>query len=270
MEPFRADLHCHSLASDGSDDPLDLVRLAKKSNLQGLSITDHDTTAAYTLKLFELAQELSIRILSGIEISTEIEGESVHVLGYGYDLSSPLLAEFLKQMRIRRKERSRLILEKLAERKMPLDVSDLPQEVIGRPHIAWLLVRKGYVRSLQEAFDLYLKDGACCWVSGFRATPLDAIEQIHLAKGKAILAHPHIYKKKALLKKVLSLPFDGIECYYSLLPKALELPWLNVARERGWIATGGSDYHGSARPNVRLGASWVGKAVFEALCLQKN
>lgn len=265
MDTFRADLHCHSTASDGTDSPLELVHLAKKLGLNGLSITDHDTTSAYSSELFALADSLSIQIVPGIEISTEFLGESLHILGYHYDLASPSLAAFLKKMQEKRKERCSAILQKLSEKGIELDVRKLDREVIGRPHIAYLLMQKGVVSSIQEAFDRYLKDGASCYVAGFHASPTDAIGEIHAAGGKAILAHPHIYKKWSWLKKVLALPFDGIECYYSIYPKTAELPWVRLAKEKGWIATGGSDYHGAIRPRVSLGASWVGLAAFEAL-----
>ncbi len=262
---FRADLHCHSRCSDGSDAPLQLVQKAKSASLQGLSITDHDTAAAYTPELFALAEELSIRILAGIEISSEWEGIPVHVLGYGYDLRSASFAAFLQEIQKRRKERNRAILKKLSDLNLQIDEEELIGETIGRPHFAALLVKKGYVGSIQEAFERYLKDGAACWASGFKFTPAEAIEQIQSANGKAILAHPYFYKKGAFLKKILACPFDGIECHYANLPKALELPWLKLAEERGWIATGGSDYHGICKPHISLGASWVGETIFNAL-----
>jgi 3',5'-nucleoside bisphosphate phosphatase len=90
------------------------------------------------------------------------------------------------------------------------------------------------------------------------------IGEIRLGGGKAVLAHPHFYKKRSFLKKVLTCSFDGIECYYGNLPKALELPWVKIANERGWIVTGGSDYHSDAK-NIPLGSSWVGEETFNRL-----
>jgi len=270
MVDFRADIHCHSTCSDGTDGPLDLVRLAKAKSLQGLSITDHDCIAAYKPELFSLAAELGVRLLTGVEISTEFEGIPVHILGYGYDLRSASFDAFLSDIRNRRVERNRAILKKLIERKMPIGEEELlalPTQTHGRPHIAQLMVQKNYARSIQDAFQRFLKEGASCYVPGYKYTPQDAICAIREANGKAVLAHPHFYRKGSFMRKLLSQPFDGIECYYAALPKAQELPWLNIAKERGWIATGGSDYHGSIKPTA-LGASWVGEAVFNAL-LQK-
>ncbi|PIS03114.1 MAG: phosphatase [Chlamydiae bacterium CG10_big_fil_rev_8_21_14_0_10_42_34] len=266
---FRADLHCHSTCSDGSDPPEVLLRLAKEVGLKGLSITDHDTIAAYTPELFAEAQTLGIQLLPGMEISSELEGTSVHILGYGFDVHSQKLNEFLTLMQTKRNERNRGILKRLADRKMVILEEELKtfaaNRSIGRPHIAQLMVRKGYVKTEREAFDHYLREGGLCYTSGIKFTPKEVIEQIHLANGKAVLAHPHFIKKHSFLKKLLDLPFDGIECYYSMLAKAQELPWVKLAKDKDLIATGGSDYHGEIKPHIRLGSSWVNEEIFEQL-----
>jgi 3',5'-nucleoside bisphosphate phosphatase len=267
MTHFRADIHCHSTCSDGSDEPMDLLKIAKKASLQGLSITDHDTAAAYSPEFFSMAKDLNLRILTGAEISSELEGIPVHILAYGFDLSSPIFIEFLQEIHKRRIERNREILKKLKNKNMPLqeeELSAIKTKTLGRPHIAALLVKKGYARSIADAFERYLKEGAPCYAPGFKYTPQEVIDQIRLGKGKAVLAHPHLYKKKAYLKKILNCSFDGIECYYGNLPKEQEMPWVNLAKERGWIATGGSDYHGAHR-NIALGSSWVSEETFNLL-----
>jgi predicted metal-dependent phosphoesterase TrpH len=270
---FRADLHCHTNCSDGCDDPLVLLRLAKQIGLQGISITDHDTIDAYTPELFSEAEKLGVQILPGIELSSELEQMSVHVLGYGFDLASEPLRSFLEEMQKRRRERNLRILGKLAARKMPITEAELMEfalavrgkRTIGRPHIAQLMVIKKYVATPQEAFERFLGEKGLCYSSGIKYSPRDVIEQIHRAQGKAVLAHPHFIKGGSFLRKLLDLPLDGIECYYSRLPKALELPWLKIAKERKWIATGGSDYHGSLKPYSVLGSSWVGEHTFQQL-----
>lgn len=270
---FRADLHCHTNCSDGCDDPAVLLHLAKQANLQGLSITDHDTIDAYTPELFAEAEKLNLRLLPGIELSSELDNVSVHILGYGYDLRSESLIRFLEDLQRRRNERNRIILEKLSKRKLPITEQELfdfayqarGKRTIGRPHIAQLMVNKGYVSSIQEAFQLYLKEGGFCYAPGIHITPEMAIEEIHKAKGKAILAHPHFLRRGSFLRKILAFPFDGIECYYANLAKELEAPWLQIAKEKKWIATGGSDYHGHLKPFIPLGASWVNEQTFHAL-----
>lgn len=264
MKEFRADIHCHTICSDGSDHPEHLLQLAKNVGLQGISITDHDTISAYTSEFFVCAQKLDIRVLNGVEISSEENDHSVHILGYGFDLG--LLGTFLHEMQQRRKERNRAILEKINQKGMPIREEEIQvQGTMGRPHIAQVMVRKGYVATMQEAFEKYLREGAPCFAPGFKCTPKEVIEQIHKAKGKAVLAHPHFLKKGSFLRHLLGLDFDGIECYYGKLPKELERPWLKIAEERGMIATGGSDYHGAFKPHIDLGCSWVNEHVFKQL-----
>jgi predicted metal-dependent phosphoesterase TrpH len=275
MSSFRADIHCHSNCSDGSDTPLQILDLAHRSHLQGLSITDHDTVSAYSPEFFAKAESLSIEILPGVEISTELDSVTVHVLGYGFLWNDPIFIEFLRTIQTSRDARNRMILQRLASKKIIIEEQELVEwadpldqkKSIGRPHIASLMVKKGYVRSMQEAFELYLKDGASCYVSGFKFTPLEAIEQIHRAKGKAVLAHPHFIKQQMLLQKLFQLPFNGIECYYATLRSGQEAPWVAIAKKKEWIATGGSDYHGSYKPHISLGSSWVDRAIFDALLL---
>ena len=255
MEEFRADLHCHSRCSDGSDSSMALLQKAKDIGLSALSITDHDTLAAYTPELFTKAKELNIQLLPGIELSTNFHQSAVHILGYGFDLNSKSFQAFVSDIQEKRFQRNQKIYDKFTEKKifLPIDLLD-KQKVIGRPHFAEKLIQLGYVKTFQEAFQRYLKEGASCYVSGFKASPSHAIDEIHKANGKAVLAHPH-FCRKGVLRYLLSLPFDGIECYYGNLSD--EKRFLEVVRQKNWIATGGSDYHGDFKPNIPLGCSWV-------------
>jgi len=271
MKTFRADLHCHSYYSDGEDSPFELLAKAKAAGLQGLSITDHDTMEAYSPDVFEEAKRLKIQLLTGIELSSELQDASIHVLGYGFDWKNTHFQQFLAESRKRRRTRNLAILEKLKKHKMPIEEEELiafverKSRIIGRPHIAQLMIKKGYVLSVQEAFERYLREGASCYPFGIKFHPREAIDQIHQAGGKAVLAHPHFLRSGVLKKELLSLFFDGIECHYGTLPKELEQEWVKLAEKRGWLATGGSDYHGSFKPHVSLGCSWVGEAVFNKL-----
>lgn len=269
QKDFRADLHCHTTCSDGSDSPFALLQIAKKASLSGLSITDHDTVDAYTPELFAEAAKLGIELLPGVEISSQLDDATVHVLGYGFDLHNDLFHQFLREILSARDERNRAILKKLAAKGMLITEEELktfaPRRTVGRPHIAELLVKKGYVSSSRDAFQLYLKESASCYVPGFKQKPQEVIAVIHKAGGKAVLAHPHFFKKQNFVKKLLDMPFDGVECYYSLLAKEMEAPWVKIAGEKNLIATGGSDYHGVLKPQIPLGCSWVGRETFEAL-----
>jgi hypothetical protein len=258
----------HTHCSDGTDSPVELLHKAKAAGLQAISITDHDTVEAYSPELFSLAEDLGLQLLSGVELSSEWKDRSVHVLGYGCDLKSVSLRSFLSNLIEKRNERNRAILAKLSKKGFVIHEKELFAlgiRTIGRPHIAQLMVNKGYVGSFQEAFHRYLQDGASCYTPGIKYTPAQVIHEIHQAHGKAVLAHPHFFPRGSFLKELLELPFDGIECYYAALHPEQEKPWLQIARERRWIATGGSDYHGTLKPHISLGCSWVGLETFQTL-----
>ncbi len=270
---FRADLHSHTICSDGSDSPSELLKLAKKSGLSGLSITDHDTIAAYTPAFFAEANELGLRILTGIELSSEWQEQSVHVLGYNIDIHSQELINFLTELIKRRDGRNAAMIERLKKKGFEIDVGELQvfgDRTIGRPHIAMLLKEKGYVTTIQEAFQKYLGEQCSCFVAGIKYTPSDVIEQIHKAGGRAVLAHPHFIKKKRLLEHLMELKLDGLECYYGVFQDYQERPWVTLAKKRGWVATGGSDYHGSVKPHIMLGCSWVREEIFNYLLTERG
>lgn len=266
MNEFRADLHIHSSCSDGTDTPLEILALAKAARLSGLSITDHDTIQAYTPEVFAKACEHQLELLIGVEISSEWQGLTVHVLAYAFDLH---LQKFLEKVQERRSERNRRILEKLKKRGIEISEDELKSsnstQIVGRARIAEAMVKKQAVASVQEAYDRYLKDDACCYAPGDKFAPHEVIQAIHQEKGLAVLAHPHFLKRGRFLQEILALPWDGIECYYGRLPKEQEMPWIKIARERNWLMTGGSDYHGSFRPHIAIGSSWVNEEMFRKI-----
>lgn len=263
---FRADLHVHSSCSDGSDHPMQILSLAKAAGLSGLSITDHDTAQAYTPELFARAAELDLELLVGAEISSEWEGSTVHILAYAFE---PSFVKFLEQVVHRREDRNRRILEKIKKKGIEIQLEELGSgnqaQIIGRPHIAEALIKKGAASSMSDAFNRYLKDSAPCYASGGKFSPIEVIDEIHRHQGKACLAHPHFMKQGRFLRELLALPFDGLECYYGVLSKIQEAPWLRIAKERQLLATGGSDYHGTYRPHISIGCSWVSEETFRAI-----
>jgi predicted metal-dependent phosphoesterase TrpH len=265
----RADLHCHTTFSDGSLTPQELVAMAKKNNLTGLAITDHDTVGGFA-SAFSACKENRIKLLSGIELSTVFEKQHVHVLGYAFHPDHPALLEFCSFVRECRIERNREILHLLAKKEMPLEEADITPTCnelasVGRPHIAQAMVKKGYVRTPMEAFRKYIGEGKPCYVSGKKCRVEEGIEIIHQAQGKAVIAHPHLADNESIVQKVLQMPFDGIEVHYSLFPKKKNERWAAIAREKKWLATGGSDFHGSIKPEVQLGCSLAPHECFEEL-----
>lgn len=269
MTDFRADLHCHTTCSDGTVDPEEIVKLAIINGLSGLSITDHDTIDAYG-KAVPIAKEKELPLISGVEFSALHRDMSIHILAYSFSLDSPLIKDFCSQHHLRRVQRNRSIIERLAAHGLSLDeqtIEDLltSHRTIGRPHIALALLQKGYVSSLQEAFQLYLGDNKPCYVPGQNFSVEETIDLIHKAKGFAIIAHPHLIENSALLHDVLNMQFDGIEAYYGRLSSQQHERWLNIGKQKGWLITGGSDFHGDIKPNISLGSSWVGEEIFKVL-----
>jgi len=262
-----ADLHCHSLYSDGTSTPKELVDLAIRSKFSALSITDHDTVSAFDeARLY--AHENGVRLIPGVEISSDHFGESVHVLGYAF--KSDALDEFCSFHRKRRVERNKVILEKLQKRGMEVseeEVKKLSPSAItyGRPHIAQVLVTKGYVTDIGEAFKRYLGEGKSCYEKGERWSVEEAIEAIHKAGGMAVLAHPHLIKKGALVRALLDLDFDGIEAYYASMLPAENRRWVEVAIRHKLFITGGSDFHGSVKPHSFFGSSWAPEETVDLL-----
>lgn len=271
-----ADLHCHSTCSDGSLTPIELIDLAIEKGLKGLSITDHDTTRAYATAL-PYAKEKNVEIISGVEFSAFLGKESVHILGYSYQIGNEKIGKLCRFHTQRRQERNKGMLERLARVGIQIDESDLlkmnhgnedlfdPESSIGRPHIAHAMIAKGYVSSVNEAFKKYLGEGKSCYVEGGGVTVEETIEAIREAGGLAVIAHPHLIKDKNLLSRLLEIDFDGMEVYYANIPSSQEQQWIKIAEKKGWIMTGGSDFHGISKPTIQLASSWVDASTFKFL-----
>lgn len=262
----KADCHCHSTCSDGSLSPTELIDLAKTRGLTGLSITDHDTLEAYPLAL-PYAQTQGIDLIAGIEISAEHRRHSVHILGYAFDLQHPALRDFCVQLQTARITRNQEILARLAKHRVFITLEELkessPEGTVGRPHIAALMLKKGYVKSLKQAFDHYLGEKQRAYVSGYQADILATIALIHQAGGFAVLAHPHYLSSKRLTSEILEYPFDGIEAFTGRSTLSQSQPWITLAEQKGWFITGGSDFHGAKTPYAPLGCAWTPPDIFE-------
>lgn len=281
MNIFRADLHCHSTYSDGSETPQAIVKIAQEKGLTALSITDHDTVAA-SKEAELLCKEAGIAYLTGVEFSTAHQGHSVHILGYGFDPEASSIANLCIRHIERRETRNRQMLELLAKHGMVITRDDLDDAIsskstgtsrtLGRAHMALAMVKKGYTATPQEAFHKYIGEGRPCYIQGTTFTVEESISAIHEAGGIAVIAHPHLIKNSALMSELLKMPFDGIECYYGKFPPAEHKRWLKIASKKGWLVTGGSDFHGKAKPTLDLGSSWIGEVDFQNIInrLQRN
>lgn len=271
MSDFRADLHCHTTCSDGTLSPVEIVELAAKKGLRGLSITDHDTIEAYKTAI-PAAKALNLPLISGVEFSSMHDQVSIHLLAYSFPLDSPLILEFCKKHEHRRVLRNREILDLLFKQGMPITEEELehehdpgPSHNLGRPHIALAMLKKGYISSIQEAFNEYIGEGKPCYAPGGYFSVEETVDLIHKAKGLAVIAHPHLINNEEILRDLLEMDFDGIEGYYARFSREDEERWVRIGNRKGWLITGGSDFHGDIKPTIPLGSSWVDEAKFNAL-----
>ena len=257
------DLHMHSSLSDGTDTPRRLVELAAAAGLAAIAVTDHDTTAAWE-DARDAGAEFSVRVLSGAEISVEHGGRTVHLLAYCFDAGVERLRAGLADMRTGRDERNRAIVARFNDLGIPLTYEEVAAHagdggVVGRPHFARVLLDRGVVATLPEAFDRFLARGAAAYVDRRSFSLADAIAMVRGAGGVAVLAHPKLIKlaegesMAALLESLVAVGLGGLECRYSLHSPDETAAYLALADRLGLVATGGSDYHGANKPDIRMG-----------------
>lgn len=254
------DLHVHTTASDGALSPTEVVGQAKKTGLAALAVTDHDTVAG-----IDEAIEAGVRVevIAGIEfsIATTTPGY-LHMLGLLIDHRHPALAEPLERITASRAERNAKIVAQLNQLGLELsleEVGDLSGGgQIGRAHIGQAMVNRGYVTSLNEAFDKHLKKGRPAYQDRFRLTPAEAIDLIHRAGGLAVIAHPVSTglkgpKLTALLGRFKDEGLDGVEVYCPSQDEAARLFLAEAAARKDLLVSGGSDFHGYFKPEIRIG-----------------
>ncbi|MBW4083962.1 PHP domain-containing protein [Paenibacillus sp. S150] len=273
----RADLHTHTLSSDGMQPPAENVRLAYEKGLAAVAVTDHDTVAGVAEAL-EAGRKYGIAVVPGVEISTRAGGKEIHVLGYYIDTQQELFLSRLAEQRDTRARRNEAIIAKLKGLGIKITLDQVvagigrglkPDESVGRPHIADELVRLGAAEDMRDAFDKYLAEGAAAYVSPPRITPELACQWIAEAGGSAVLAHPGIYGDDELVRGIIERSgLRGIEAYHSDHGPADEERCLLLAEEFGLLVTGGSDFHGARQGVVfhgEIGSVSVPAAVLEQL-----
>ncbi len=265
MTESCCDLHCHTTESDGTLTPRELVRLAREIGLKTIAVTDHDTIAGIE-SAKRAGEEFGVRVLSGVEISVEYAAKTVHMLGYCFDAGAAKLQAGLDRLVSGRNERNAKIVARLNELGCAVTLEEIETEaggkVVGRPHIARVLLRHGYVATWEEAFDKYLARGAAAYFERLRFSPVDAVALIREAGGVAVLAHPKyvaLHEGETLediLQTLVNAGLGGIECYYTDHTPEETVYYLELARRYNLVVTGGSDFHGGVKPEIALG---VGK-----------
>ncbi len=262
------DLHIHTTASDGTLKPVQIISRAQRLNLKAIAITDHDTVAG-SQEAVNCGIPPSLGFLTGVEISAAPPpfysgAGSFHLLGYSIRLEDSRLNRTLSTLQRARKERNPAIMKRLNRLGIDIDLDDVRRDAgegqLGRPHIAHLMVKKGVVASIDEAFDRYLGAGKPAYVDKKRIECLTAIEIIRKAGGIAVLAHPGLLKFNnedeldKLIGQLKKAGLRGVEVYYSGHSPAQTRLYAELACRHGLLMTGGSDFHGDIQPEIEMGS----------------
>lgn len=255
-----SDLHTHSTASDGQYTPSQLVRLAKVRGLEALALTDHDTLDGLN-EAVRAGDELGLQVLRGVELSAR-EYRSLHILGYGFSTAPSALTKLCTEMKAGRDERKYRIIDFLHEKGVDVSLAEVEElaggDVIGRPHFAQAMVRRGYVQSNREAFDRYLDTDEYQRIERQKPDARTCIETIRSAGGKVSLAHPYQVRLEddaleSLVRELAGYGLDAIECYYPRHTAKQQAFYLHLAKKYRLRVTGGSDFHGErVKPDIAL------------------
>lgn len=242
-----ADLHTHTLFSDGKLSPEELLAKAVDSGLSAISVTDHDTIDG-CLYIQKIIDDYPIRFVNGIELSSHEKGREIHILGYGFDINNSRLTWHLKDYRKARFDRALKICQKLNSLGMEFDFEHIIIQAgkapIGRPHIAEVLLKLGFVKNYSAAFFAYLSEDAPAYEPKKNFPVKDAIKLINDAGGVAVVAHPSYYNNQNLLLKIIEHGVDGIEVIHPSHSKEMQKYFRGIASQYSLLETGGSDFHG--------------------------
>ena len=244
-----ADLHTHTVHSDGTLTVKELLEKTKKAGLSGLSITDHDNIKS-NVEAIEFKNSYNFEFLNGVELTVSYEGREVHLLGYGFDIDNSLLHETLNRIAFDRKDRAKSILYGLEkEYNLKIDFEYLKEKyknsTITRSHIAKELIEKGLVEDIKTVFDYYLGDDSPAVKQKIVNPIQDAIHLIKVAKGKSVIAHPGKLIDRKTLEVFINMGLDGIEVFHPSHSVENVRYLLKKVKENNLIATGGSDFHGN-------------------------
>ena len=263
-----ADLHLHTLFSDGTYSEQELIRESIKAGLSAIAVVDHDTVQGLPICI-ELGREAGIEVIPGIELTTEYESWEIHILGYFIDYGSRKLEERLVLLDKNRIDR----IYKIADKLKALGIKLNPETVfdiagrgtVGRLHVARAMVAEGIVTSVYEAFQKYIGDRCPAYVLGFRFSPQEAIRLIKDASGIPVLAHPYTINNDEIILGLIKDGLMGLEVYYPEHSQGMISFYLDIAKANNLLVTGGSDCHGMAKPEVRIGSIKIPYELVERL-----
>lgn len=253
---MTADLHLHTNFSDGTFTPEELAAHAKRHDLGAIALTDHDTMEGCE-RTSAACREAGIQFIPATELTAEQDGIELHLLGYYLDSQNETLRGQLTKFQEVRQNRILEITERLRGLGLQLEAESVFRlancRAPGRPHVARAMVQKGYVGSLDEAFERFLKKGKPAWAPKFKMSALEAIELIHQAGGLAVLAHPGLSRADETIDALIRSGLDGLECFHTKHSTCVTEHYLEIAEKHGLVVTGGSDCHGMSKGKPLIG-----------------
>lgn len=265
---MQADLHVHTNASDGTDSPEEVVARAAAAGLGALAIADHDTVEGIHPAVEE-GRRRGLEVLPAIELGADHRGREVHILGYMIDVGNEYLLSRLAYFRKTRSERVFKMVDRLNKLGCPITLERVLEVAgcgsVGRPHIARAMVEKGFVESVEEAFERFIAEGRPGYEPRNKCTPAQAVHIIRLAGGVPVLAHPGLAQDDDLIPELIPGGLQGIEVYHPGHHPEVSRHYLNICDRHGLVATGGSDYHGADSRHNLLGACTVPCGVVERI-----
>ncbi len=274
------DLHTHSTFSDGQYAPADIVRLADRRGLAAVALTDHDTLAGLPDARRAAEGLPDVRFVPGIEVSAKLPHGMLHIIGLGIDERAPSIVELARRLRQARNDRNPRMVERLRRLGVPVGMEDIravagsagdeEDRIVGRPHMAEAIRRKGYAETVQDAFDRYVGRGGAAYLDKEKIDPGETISAIRDAAGVAVLAHPPQLAVgdddlEPVLRRLIEQGLNGIEAYHSEHSPRQTRLYLELANRYRLFVAGGSDFHGPVKPDAALGKPPVPLVMVEPL-----
>lgn len=271
---MAVDLHSHSTASDGSEKPAALIEQALEIGLSALALTDHDTQDGVAdAKVAAVSTDLEL--IPGTELSLEYDAGGMHLVVLWLEPGPGALQDRLQALRVGRDQRNETMAQRLTELGMAVSAEEILEEggsgSIGRPHIAAVMMRKGYVTTIEEAFELWLSSGKPAYIGRPRLSPEEAIQLARASGAVPILAHPHTlginraHEMADLLHRLIPAGLVGLEAFCAGYRRHEREGYADLARRFGLVPAGGSDYHGAYKPGLSLGSGYGDLVVPDAL-----
>ena len=270
----RIDLHVHTLNSDGSDTATAVVQKAAKLGLRAIAITDHDTFCGID-EAMEAGKRLGVEVVPGVELSTMHDGEHVHLLAYYMDRESPALRELMELAVRERVQRNERMVQRLHDAGYPIDMDEMRREypgqvMLGRPHVAAILMKKGVVPDIRTGVVELMGKGKRFYVERYHIPLTDYIRAVRKAGGLPVVAHLYQYRytepqRAAMVSAAAEAGCVGLEGMYSTYTPEQQSAVFALAKQHGLICTGGSDYHGTRKPHISLGSGMGSLSVPYAL-----